>query len=232
MLKKLLACLALLIALVVVAGTLGTFVPRASSMEPPSHESERQPRRILVLANPIHTDIALRLDPDLVSAFGFLEDAGIQLHHRDAQWLIFGWGGRAFYLETPTWADLKPMPVLRALTRDQSVMHVDLAGSIDESQPWVTPLTVGHEQLRTLLQFISASFVRTEGKVTSIGNYGDYDRFFEANGSFNALLGCNTWTAEALRMAGLTTGWWNPVPQSLALSLKLFNPEQARSTAP
>jgi uncharacterized protein (TIGR02117 family) len=232
LLKKLLPCVALLIALVVVAGTLGTFVPRPSSVQAPSNQAERQARRILVLANPIHTDIAVRLDPDLVSAFGFLEDAGIQLHHPDAQWLIFGWGGRAFYLETPTWADLKPMPVLRALTRDQSVMHVDLAGAIDESQPWVTPLTVDHEQLRTLLQFINNSFVRTEGKVTSIGSYGGYDRFFEAHGSFNALLGCNTWTAEALRTAGLTTGWWNPLPQSLALSLKLFNPEQARASTP
>ena len=42
-------------------------------------------------------------------------------------WLILGWGGRAFYLETPDWADLKPMPVIKALTVDRAVMHVGVA---------------------------------------------------------------------------------------------------------
>jgi len=53
--------------------------------------------------------------------------------------------------------------------------------------------------------------------------YGRHDAFFDANGSFNALVGCNTWTARALREAGLRTGLWNPVPQTLALSLKFYN---------
>lgn len=221
--KKLLAGLALLILFFVIAGTLGTFIPRPLYTDTPSNPTEAFPRRILVLSNPIHTDIAVKLDPDIIAAFGFLEEAGIQLHHPDARWLIFGWGGRAFYLETPTWADLKPMPVLRALTRDQSVMHVDLAGAIDESQTWVTPVTIGDEKLRSMLDFISDSFARSNGEVTAVGNYGEFDRFFEAKGGFNALFGCNTWTAQALRTADVKTGLWNPLPQSLALSLKLFN---------
>ena len=230
--KKLLAGLALLIALVVLAGTLGTFVPHPFVNEPVSKGSETASQRILILANPIHTDIAVRLDPDVIAAFSFLEDAGIQLHHPDAQWLIFGWGGRSFYMETPTWADLKLMPVLRSVTRDRSVMHVDLAGAIDESQPWVTPIQVNPEQLRTLIGFVSDSFDRTDGGVASLGSYGEHDRFFPAHGGFNALFGCNTWTAQALRRAGLKTGLWNPLPQSLALSLQLFNPEQRRPSAP
>ncbi|WP_312796479.1 TIGR02117 family protein [Tianweitania sp.] len=223
--KKLLAGLLGLILLFVIAGAVGTFIPVPFATEPLSNRIEPTPQRILVLSNPIHTDIAIKLDPYLIADFGFLEEAGIQLQHPDAQWLIFGWGGRSFYLETPTWADLKPLPVLRALTVDQSVMHVDLAGAIDETQDWVTPLTIDNEELRYLLEFIGASFARTDGKVKAVGSYGEFDRFFEANGSFNALFGCNTWTAEALRMAGLKTGLWNPLPQSLALSLRLFNPD-------
>ena len=53
-------------------------------------------------------------------------------------------------------------------------------------------------------------------------SYGEFDAFFEA-GNFTALLGCNTWAAAALRKAGLQTGWWNPLPQTLGLSLDLHN---------
>ena len=76
-----------------------------------------------------------------------------------------------------------------------------------------------------LLDFIEKSFqLGSEGPLRIPGAaYGDYDAFFEANGYFNAVLGCNTWTAAALREAGLQTGWWNPLPQTLAVSLDLHN---------
>ncbi len=117
------------------------------------------------------------------------------------------------------------MPVFRALTIDRSVMHVDVAGGIDEAHPAVTALDLDTWQFQRLSGFIQASFVRDAGKVAVIpgAGYGPNDRFFEANGSFNALIGCNTWTAGALRAAGLRTGWWNPLPQTLGISLKLFN---------
>ncbi|MBS9721896.1 TIGR02117 family protein [Tianweitania sp. BSSL-BM11] len=224
--KKLLAGLLLLILLFVAAGAAGTFIAVPFNEPPaPVSRAEPKPREILILSNPIHTDIALRLDAETLAQFGFLEDAGVQLHHPDAQWLIFGWGGRSFYMETPTWADLKPMPLFKGLTIDHSVMHVDLAGAIDVTQPWVTPLTIDDAQLHSMMDFIAGSFIRTDNQVASIGSYGAFDHFFEAKGRFNALFGCNTWTAQALRTGGLRTGLWNPIPQSLALSLKLFNPE-------
>ncbi|MDE1995609.1 MAG: TIGR02117 family protein, partial [Rhizobiaceae bacterium] len=108
---------------------------------------------------------------------------------------------------------------------DNSVLHVDVAGHIPEPHPAVTALDIGGEDLRHLLDFISDSFVRQDGKVTPIAGvaYGPYDRFFEAKGYFNALLGCNTWTAAGLRAAGIRTGLWNPLPQSLKISLALYN---------
>ena len=52
-----------------------------------------------------------------------------------------------------------------------------------------------------MLAFIRASFAESGGAPLHIAgaHYGETDAFFEANGSFNALLGCNTWTAAALR---------------------------------
>ncbi|TIW01591.1 MAG: DUF2459 domain-containing protein, partial [Mesorhizobium sp.] len=60
---------------------------------------------------------------------------GLPMDASDARYIVFGWGGRAFYLETPTWSQLKAAPVLKALTLDASVMHVDVAGTIKEPHP-------------------------------------------------------------------------------------------------
>lgn len=211
-------------ALLLLLAAGGTFIPRpllvaaeASGMAPS--------QRILLLSGPIHTDIAIPIDDRLRASFSFLEDAGIPVSDPAAQWLIFGWGGRSFYLETPTWADLKPMPVFRALTIDRSVMHVDVAGGISETHPAVTVLNVNGGHFEQLLGFVNDSFIRENGVVLPIGDrgYGSYDRFFEAKGYFNALFGCNTWTAAALRTGGLRTGFWDPLPQTLVLSLSLYN---------
>ncbi|CDZ57585.1 TIGR02117 family protein [Neorhizobium galegae] len=209
---------------VVVAVAAGTFIPRPLFAPSRAAEPAAQ-RRILVLSNPIHTDIAIPLAGDTRAAFAFLGRSGIPVADPGAEWLVLGWGGRAFYLETPTWADLKPLPVLRALTIDSSVMHVDVAGGIDESHPAVMPLDLEAAEFQRLLVFIQTSFIRQAGEVAVVpgAGYGDNDRFFEANGYFNAFAGCNTWAAAALRAAGLRTGLWNPLPQTLTLSLKLFN---------
>lgn len=202
----------------------GTFVPRPFVSSGTGAAGDKGVR-ILVLSNPIHTDIAIPLNDQTRAAFGFLADFGIPVDDIGARWLVIGWGGRSFYLETPTWADLKPMPVFRALTVDRSVMHVDIAGPIDERQGFVRTLDLSSSGFLDLSDFILAGFARQGGAVVVIpdAGYGPYDRFFEANGWFNALVGCNTWTAAALRAAGLRTGFWDPLPPMLDMSLRLFN---------
>jgi uncharacterized protein (TIGR02117 family) len=212
---------ALLLCIALVA--TGTFIPRPLWHSAHAEASAR--RDFLLLSNPIHTDIAIPLDDALRSRFAFLTEAGVPVDNPGAKYLVLGWGGRSFYLETPHWADIKPLPVLRALTLDRSVMHVDVAGNIHLNDPTVTRLTTDETGLNRMLDFIAASFARDQtGPLPIAGaHYGRYDAFYEANGSFNALAGCNTWTAQALREAGLRTGLWNPVPQTLAVSLKLYN---------
>lgn len=212
-----------LVLLAVLVVAIGALVPRP--LFDPDAQGGEASRHILVLTNPIHTDIAVPIDAAVLEKFGFLVEAGVQADLPDARYLVFGWGGKAFYIETPTWSELKPGPVISAFTLDNSVMHVDLAGTVNLPQPAVEGFDVDDKEFASLLDFIARSFQQGPEGVVRIPDvaYGAYDGFFDANGKFNALAGCNTWTAAALRAAGLRTGWWNPLPASLNFSLGLYN---------
>lgn len=187
-------------------------------------------REILLLANPIHTDIALPVDDHVRAAFADLIPSGLPVDMPGVEYLIIGWGGRSFYIETPTWSDIRPLPVLKALTIDRSVLHVSIAGAIDESHPSVRPLMISQEGRSRMIAAIRESFVRDGGLPVPIPGaaYGADDAFFEANGAFNAFVGCNTWTAAVLRAGGVRTGWWTPLPQLLDLSVDLHNSGRGR----
>jgi uncharacterized protein (TIGR02117 family) len=183
---------------------------------------------IFVAANPIHSDIIIPFDEAARSEFAFLM-AGNGVAWFDNSkvcYISFGRGGRSFYIETPTWDQLKPMPVLKGLTLNSAAMHVEPLGEINRDNPSVIALSVSVEGLDTLRKEIRASFTKGAGNNPVLiegASYGAFDDFYEANGYFNALLGCITWTARMLPTAGLRTGFWNPLPQSLRLSLKLYN---------
>ena len=220
--KKLVRRLFYLVSLLALLIAVGMLLPRPLFAERSKDPAEH---RILVLSNPIHTDIAIPLDGDILARFAPLVRAGIRADLPGARFLIFGWGSRAFYIETPTWADLKPGPLLSALTLDESVMHVSVAGALDEAGVTVRSFALADAEFERLLAFIETSFAAgLDGPIAiEEASYGEFDVFFEAKGRFTALLGCNTWTAAALRQAGLRTGWWNPLPQTLGLSLDLYN---------
>ncbi|MCY0153542.1 TIGR02117 family protein [Hoeflea alexandrii] len=224
-------CLLAAALLILVSLGLGTVVPRPlSALFPVADATDSRAlgnmRTVLVLSSEIHTDLALPVTREVAADFAFMAADGLDPAQPGVEYLIAGWGGRSFYIETPTWSDLKPGPVLRALTLDRSVMHVGLAGYIDQSHPTVRTIELDEASFQRLLQSVLASFIRTPDGVPVLvagASYGDYDRFYEAEGRFNAIVGCNVWTARMLRQAGLATGWWTPLPVLLTTSLGLHN---------
>ena len=221
--RKFLRRLVMALAAIAMVVALGTLLPRP--LFPVEADDALPTRRVLLLSNPIHTDIAIPIDAGVLARFSSLVRSGIQADLPQARYLVFGWGGREFYLNTPTWSELKAGPLIKGLTLDRSVMHVDVNGAIDEDLPFVTAFDLTEAEFGRMLDFIALSFEQGPDGPIKIPDfaYGQYDGFFEANGGFTALLGCNTWTARALREAGLRTGWWNPLPQTLAMSVRLYN---------
>ena len=182
---------------------------------------------MLLLSSAIHTDLALPASPELAARLGFMARDGLDPTLPGVEYVLAGWGGRSFYIETPTWSDLKAGPVFRAFTLDRSVMHVGLAGAIDQNHPSVLAIELDQPAYDRLVEALLASFSlngEARPEVLAGANYGEHDLFYEAEGNFHALAGCNVWTARMLRQAGLKTGWWTPLPGLLTASLRLHNP--------
>ncbi|WP_062230371.1 TIGR02117 family protein [Aureimonas sp. N4] len=200
---------------------LALAIPRAPEVRFPPPEAGEE-RVVLLAANPIHTDILLPATPDVLARFGFLAGDGLPLDDPRVGAIAVGWGGRAFYTQTPEWRDLTVGALWHSVTYDRSVLHLSLAPALTGEEPGLRRLTFSEPAFEALLRFIEASFARTPSGAPEIlpgFSYGPYDRFYEARGGFNLLFGCNTWTAQALRQAGLTTSLWSPLPPLLLWGL-------------
>jgi uncharacterized protein (TIGR02117 family) len=197
-LRWIVAAPVLLLYLYAAAGIVGGLIPVNAGWRAPDRGV-----RIYVEDNGIHTGI-------VVPAEGW-DDIVRPEHFRDPRyaayrWRSFGWGDRAFYVETPTWSDVRPTTVLRAaLGSDRTVMHVD---AVPEPRVGarVRAITLRPEEYARLRKAIRASFAPGPPR----HGYGDYDVFYRATGRYSAIRTCNAWTGEMLRRAGVRMGAWTP----------------------
>ncbi|WP_353860535.1 TIGR02117 family protein [Azospirillum formosense] len=168
---------------------------------------------VFVCTNGVHTDLVLPAVTETVDwtidlPGGDFPGAGPGMSHRS-----FGWGDRAFYLETRRWSDLRLSTALSALFgRGPSVMHV-YALHRPEGSPDCGVVALGPEQYVALAAFVRGSFRRdAAGRVMPLpgSGYGATDLFYEAVGHYSPFETCNEWTGKALRAAGVTVGAWTP----------------------
>ena len=144
-------------------------------------------------------------------------------HLKDPRWgsgdhVAFGYGNRTFYLETPTWGDLTMKNAfLAAFGGGRSLVHAD-HDHRPEPSDLQRPLTLTRDQYRRLAGYIRATFqLDGEGRAMPVlgRGYSESDMFYEAIGPYHAFLTCNEWTGRALREAGVKTGLWTPLSQSI-----------------
>jgi uncharacterized protein (TIGR02117 family) len=130
--------------------------------------------------------------------------------------VAIGWGDRRFYLETPTWSDVKVANVLSAFFGfDETAMHVNWMLRDPAENKRCRKLTLTPHQYESLCQHISRSFVSNDdGRAVPIEapGYFETDRFYLAEGRYNVLRTCNTWTGTALEAGGVRVGVWTPLP--------------------
>jgi uncharacterized protein (TIGR02117 family) len=183
------------------------------------HEAGEEGVTIFILSNGVHTWIVM---PKANADMDWRPYA-LPQHLRDPRWgnadhVAIGYGNRDFYLNTPTWGDLNVRRALGAFFGGGPtllhVIHVDHP----RPDPDQRPIRISHEQYRRLAGFIQSRFhLDASGRpIPLIGRgYGPDDMFYEANGGYSFILTCNEWTGRALRQAGVRTGLWTPLNQSI-----------------
>jgi uncharacterized protein (TIGR02117 family) len=165
---------------------------------------------IYVRANAVHTDLLLPIRSSTRDWRGLLKVPGIG----QAEYISVGWGDRAFYLETKTWADLHAGNAVRALFGiDSTVLHIEAEAKPRESTE-VVRIRIAPEQLERLVTQIDASLMHdAQGLPLLIvgAHYYNNDSFFEAQGHYSMFVTCNEWVRTVLSGAGIRTAWWAPL---------------------
>jgi uncharacterized protein (TIGR02117 family) len=169
-------------------------------------------------SNGVHLDLVFPLD--LVPA-SLLEQLP---HDKRSQLLAFGWGDKGFYLDTPTWAELRPSVAIRAmLLPSPTAMHVTEHTTVGKG--W-SQLPLTDQQLSELWAYVQASFRTNDaGKVMELvgKGYTSHDRFYEAHGNYSLFKTCNTWVNIILRRIGVKTAVWTPMDKGV---LRYLEPVQ------
>jgi uncharacterized protein (TIGR02117 family) len=177
---------------------------------------------IFVSSNGVHTDVIV---PVKTSEKDWTEKIKPEDFKPSAlKYVAFGWGDKGFYLNTPTWADLKFSTAVNALFLGGSTaMHVSYENKAPVLDQYCRSIKISSEQYRKLVSYIEASFMTAED-----GNYklikghhysNENDNFYDAIGSYYFFRTCNNWTNASLKAAGVKAALWAPFDESVFFHL-------------
>lgn len=177
---------------------------------------------VYVVSNAVHTDIVVPRRAPLANWDEELGPLTIVGDVSEDTYVAFGWGDRGFYLETPTWKDLKLSTAINALfLPSRTCVHVTYVRP--EYLGDARQVTISREQYGRLVKYLRESLERdSEGRVRQIPGYAyaTNDAFLEARGAYHLFNTCNTWAGGALRAAGVRTPWYSPLPGTPTLYLR------------
>ncbi len=177
-----------------------------------------------VRSNGMHTDVVFPVqdkERDWRNLFPIDQYEGVD---SSFTYIAIGWGDKGFYLDTPTWADLKVSTALKATVgASGSAMHIVYLPSPPSTVgEYGKQLHISREQYRKMLDYIDAAFVKNgQGQVILIPHpdYDINDHYYEAKGSYSIFKTCNVWTSKCLKTGGITNGIWAPTAASVMLGL-------------
>lgn len=164
-----------------------------------------------ILTNGVHTDIVLPIKNEHHDWSTQLKFEHTKSKDTTYQYVALGWGDKGFYLETPTWADLKASTAVKAATGlSSSAMHVTFYKHLKENQS-CKKIQISLENYKKLIAFINESFQTKSGeflKIETNAVYGKHDVFYEANGSYSLFYTCNSWANQTLKAANQKAALW------------------------
>lgn len=214
--------LGFILGIVVLYAILGYLLPFIEVSAKDDGEQKEIP--IYIYTNGVHTDIVMPVKNELHDWSAKIPFANTTSKKSDYNYVGIGWGDKGFYLDTPTWADLKFSTAMKAaFWMSESAMHTSFYHTMTEASD-CKKIMISKKQYEALVKFIDAKFDRdTNGNYILIPTkavYSDNDAFYDAKGSYSFLNTCNTWANDALKAAGQKAAWWTPTDYGIFLHYK------------
>lgn len=206
-----------LIGLVAIYGLCALLIPYIEIPEKPVTAPKNV--EIYILTNGMHTDLVLPIKSAQIDWSQEIPFENTLSKRTNFQYLSVGWGDKGFYLDTPTWAELKVSTALKAaFWLSESAMHCTFYDRMTESET-CKKIKLTEQQYQELIGFIRNKFDRDQnGKPILIKTdavYGKDDAFYDAKGSYNFLETCNTWTNNGLKVAGQKAALWTATDRGI-----------------
>ena len=169
---------------------------------------------LYVRSNGVHTDLCL---PTKTTHFDWTSFIPLD-HFQDitqTQYIAIGWGDKGFFLDTPTWAELKMSTAVNAaFLPSPTAMHVEYMHKPIEDVH-IKSLKVSSAHYKRIIRFIIKSFKQNSNGVSLIPNRGYWqrDNFYDAYGNYHLFNTCNVWVNDALKSADLRTSLLSILPE-------------------
>lgn len=174
---------------------------------------------IFVESNGVHTDIVVPAKSELTDWTKLLPYSDYEDADSSCKYIAFGWGDKGFYLDTPTWGDLKFSTAFKAVFfLGSTAMHVTYKNHEPSNPERSRKIVITRDEYRKLITYIRSSFENdSKGNIMLIDHkgYGTHDKFYEAEGTYSFINTCNVWTGKGLRETGVRVGWWTPFDSSV-----------------
>lgn len=176
-------------------------------------EDDTKPEiKIFILTNGVHTDIVMPTKNRQIDWSQKIQFQNTKTADSSYHYIALGWGDKGFYLETPTWADLKTSVAFKAATGlSTTAIHATYYKQMKLGSDCKS-MMISKEQYNRLITYITNSFQKdADGNFINIktnANYSNSDAFYEANGSYSIFQTCNSWANKGLKASGQKCCFW------------------------
>ncbi len=177
---------------------------------------------IYIKTNGVHTDLVVPVKNPEADWSKEIKYSNTHLKDTSAiKYLAMGWGDKGFYLQTPTWADLKFSVAFRAaFGLSTAAIHATYYDTLVQDSA-CKKIMISNSQYIRLINYITGSFQHDKAghvmRIITNANYGDDDAFYEAKGNFNMFHTCNTWANTGLKKCGQKACLWTPFDTGIFL---------------
>jgi uncharacterized protein (TIGR02117 family) len=222
MLRKIVRGLAYTVGAVVGVGAayvaVAVVVSRIAVPKQPTTEVADIP--LFIRSNGVHTDLVMPVKTNLIDWSQQVRFDHTLANDSSYHYVGIGWGDKGFYLDTPTWADLKVSTALKAaFWLSSSAMHATFYRKAElYPGPDCIALHITRTQYARLIAYIQASFRHdVAGQIELIPghSYGQDDAFYEAHRVYSVFYTCNTWANNGLKISGQKACLWTPMERGI-----------------